>query len=308
MYRRQFLHATAALATGTLFADAASAATSTAMTFGFGTYGMPGIKTEDAIDALAKIGFDSVEIVVRSGSDADPAKLSADRIKSIKQHLDDTGLQLTAFMEHLIPTDSKTTRSKHLDRLNRIAELGLSLSPDRRPVVQTVLGGGNWDAKKSMLVDRVGSWAEVGEAVGMTIAIKPHRGGAMSQPKEAAWLIDQLGKPKSLGMVYDYSHYAFRNLPLEQTIADALPYTVHVAIKDAAKNGNKITFDLPGSAGTIDFATIIKQFHKGGYRGDICCEVSSHVSRRQGYDPIAAAKTCYTNVSPAFKQAGVLRR
>jgi inosose dehydratase len=109
-------------------------------------------------------------------------------------------------------------------------------------------------------------------------------------------------------MVYDYSHYAFRDLPLEQTIRMALPYTAHVAVKDPVEEGNRVVFKLPGEAGTVDFASMIRQFHEGGYRGDFNCEVSGMVWNQPGYDPIQAAKLCHANMSAAFQKAGVKRR
>ena len=80
-----------------------------------------------------------------------------------------------------------------------------------------------------------------------------------------------------------------------------------IAVKDARQRGRGIVFDLPGVAGTIDFVDLIKRFHAGGYRGDFNCEVSGMVSSKEGYDPIAAAKTCYSNMSAAFRKAGVAR-
>jgi inosose dehydratase len=129
----------------------------------------------------------------------------------------------------------------------------------------------------------------------------------MSQPADAVWLIEQLGNPPRLRMVYDYSHYAFRDLALTDTIRTALPHTAHVALKDAARQNGKIVFQLAGEAGTIDYGALIRQFHRGGYRGDFNCEVSGMVSSQPGYDPLAAAKTCYANLAEAFRQAGVER-
>jgi hypothetical protein len=43
------------------------------------------------------------------------------------------------------------------------------------------------------------------------------------------------------------------------------------------------------------------------YRGEVCREVGSMVSGKAGYDPLAAAKTCYRNMSRAFTQSGVPR-
>ncbi len=45
-----------------------------------------------------------------------------------------------------------------------------------------------------------------------------------------------------------------------------------------------------------------KLFHDGGYRGDVCCEVSSMVSGKPGHDPLTAAKTCYRNLARALHQ------
>ena len=61
-------------------------------------------------------------------------------------------------------------------------------------------------------------------------------------------------------------------------------------------------FLLPGESGTFDYANLLRLFHEGGYRGDVCCEVSSMVSSKPGYDPSAAAKTCYRNMARAFEE------
>ena len=68
----------------------------------------------------------------------------------------------------------------------------------------------------------------------------------MSEPREAVWLIEQLGKNSSIQMCYDYSHYAFRNLDLKKTIKTALPHLAHVAVKDAMQKDGKVIFVLPG--------------------------------------------------------------
>jgi sugar phosphate isomerase/epimerase len=129
----------------------------------------------------------------------------------------------------------------------------------------------------------------------------------MSRPAEAIWLIRQLREPSGLRMVYDYSHYAFRDMPLEDTVREAMPFTAHVAVKDAVERDGRVQFLLPGASGTFDYARLLKLLYDAGYRGDICCEVSSMVSSRPGYDPAAAARTCYRNMARAFKEARVPR-
>ncbi|MDA0808915.1 MAG: sugar phosphate isomerase/epimerase [Planctomycetota bacterium] len=280
---------------------------------GFSTYGAKTLRTETTIDLIAGTGYDSVEITVWPDWDAAPGNMPPDRRSQIRKQLSDSGLVLTSLMEHLSPEADDARHKSSLERLKSVFQLANDLAPDRRPVVQTVLGSGNWDDKKSLFVDRVGEWVTLGKSHGVVTCVKPHRGGGMSKPSEAVWLINQIGDAHWLKMVYDFSHYAFRDIPLVDSIQQSLPHIGHVAVKDAVqtvpKDGQKsrVEFQLPGEAGTIDFVTILQTLHKGGYAGDISCEVSGMVSGKPGYDPVAALKTCYSNLSKAFNNAGIKR-
>ena len=275
------------------------------MTFGFSTYGMKTLKTEKAIEVLGDIGYDSVELNVWEGWDADSAVLSKGRRKDIRMALSDRGLLLTGLMEKLKNGDKD--QKKIRERLRLAAELGRDLSPNHQPVIQSTLSGKKWEDMKEVFLHQLEDWAKLAEREQTIIAIKPHRGGALSRPSEAVWLIEKLGKPKWLRMCYDYSHYDFRDMTLAGTIKTALPYTAHIAIKDAVMKDNRVRFVNPGLGGRIDYAKLISLFHAGGYRGDVCCEVSGMVWNQKGYDPVASAKQCYQSIAPAFEQAGVAR-
>ena len=275
-------------------------------TLGFSTYGMKEMASQRAIRLLDEIGYDAVELAVRSGWDADSAVLGKGRRVELRRMIDQSGLRLTSLMEHVYPTDDEQ-QAIALERLKMAADVAHDLVPEDPPLVQTVLGGGDFENDKNMLRDRLGEWIRLADSTDTTIAIKPHRGGAVSKPSHGVWLIEQLGDPARLRMVYDYSHYAFRDLSLDETIRTALPFTAHVAVKDAVDEGKRIVFRLPGTAGTIDFASLIRQFHNGGYRGDFNCEVSGMVWNKKGYDPVAAARRCYETMSRAFADSGVRR-
>ncbi|TWU02233.1 sugar phosphate isomerase/epimerase family protein [Stieleria varia] len=285
---------------------AAVAETDASCTLGFSTYGMKSLTSEQAIAELDRIGYDAVELAVRTDYDADSAMLSQERRKALRMQLADSHLKLTSLMEHVYPTDAKSQEIA-VERLKLAGQVAHDLSPDAPPLIQTVLGGGEFETVKNQLRDRLGQWVRLADAAEVVIAIKPHRGGVVSKPSEAVWLIEQLGKPSRLRMVYDYSHYAYRDLPMDETIRVALPHTAHIAVKDAVQEGDRVVFRLPGESDAIDFPALIRQFHAGGYRGDINCEVSGMVSGKPGYDPIAAAETCYKNMSRAFHQSGVER-
>ncbi|MEL6107116.1 MAG: sugar phosphate isomerase/epimerase family protein [Planctomycetota bacterium] len=303
--RRTCLVAGLALAGATTTRGAVA---SHSMTLGFGTYGMKSLTTESAIKAIAEIGFDSIEITVNSGWDADSSMLGKARRAGLASQIQASGLKLTSLMEHVPPTSEKLQRVA-LQRLRLAADVAHDLAADEPPLIQTVLGGGDFESTKQALVDRLGKWVELADATETVIAIKPHRGGAMSKPSQAVWLMNRLGDPARLRMVYDYSHYAFRDLDIESTVQAALPSTAHIAVKDAVKDTatGRVRFALPGESGTVDYKRIFGLFKAGGYRGDVSCEVSGQVWSQKNYDPIAAARRCYKNMAAAFESAGMTR-
>jgi inosose dehydratase len=130
----------------------------------------------------------------------------------------------------------------------------------------------------------------------------------MSRPEEAIWLIQQLDNTPWLRMVYDYSHYAFREMTVDETVRTALPYTAHLVVKDAVERGGRVEFLPPGESGTFDYGRLLRLFYEGGYRSDVCCEISSMVSKKPDYDPTATAKACYGRMAGAFQAAQVPRR
>src|SRR4051794_34493228 len=277
-------------------------------TLSIGTYSLKGITLEDAIARVAEIGYDGIEVATQPGYDGEPSKLPRERRDDVRDRLRKSGLRLTALMEQITPSANDDQHLADLGRLRRVLALARALAPSRRPpLVQTVLGGGNWDDKKGLFRDRLADWVDAAQQSRVVVAIKPHRGGALSRPDEAAWLIRELGDSPWLRMVYDYSHYAYRDMPLEETVVTALPYTAHVVVKDAVQRDDKVEFALPGESGTFDYARLLRLFYDGGYRGDVCCEVSSQVSKKPDYDPIAAAKACYAKMAGAFEKAKVPR-
>ena len=305
--RRQFLRATAAMAGAGPLAALRAESGSGGMTLSIGNYGMKSLKLEEAIDAIARIGYDGTEIATMPEWDSTPAKMPSGRRAEIRKRLADKGLKLTALMEHLPPSADDKQHTASLERLRGVIAMSHDLVPGAPPLIQTVLGGGKWEMVRTMLRDRLADWVKLADETVTTIAIKPHRGGGMSKPADAIWLFEQLGNPARLRMVYDYSHYAYRDLSIDDTVRESLPWTAHMAVKDAIKTGDRIGFDLPGTSGAIDFARLLRLFFDGGYRGDVCCEVSSQVSSRSDYDPIAAAEKSYAAMAKVFESAGIKR-
>jgi sugar phosphate isomerase/epimerase len=314
MYRRSFLQAGVAtgLAWGaglvTTPSTPAAASTAKTLTLGFSTYGTKSLKTEAAIDLVSATGFDSIELTIWPDWDADPAVMKPARRRALRKRLADRGLRVTSLMEHLHIDDPKRTRAQRLQRIKLAAALAHDLNPVHPPLLQTTIGGGGkWAQKRDGYLQEITEWLKVADAEDLVIAVKPHRGGAFSRPREAAELIKRLGSPRRLRMCYDYSHYDFRDMTLEGTLKTSLPFVGHIAVKDVVRRDKKLRFVLPGQGGRIDYARLIGGFHAGGYRGDICVEISGQVWSQPGYDPVVAARSCYQHLAGAFARSGVPR-
>lgn len=279
------------------------------MTLGFGLYGMKGVPVEKAIRLLADIGFDSVQLCLIPGRECAPSRLSAKRRREIRRMLNESGLALPNLQEHVPLGGDDKTQQAVLKRLRQAAELAHELVPNRPPIVETTTGGKGkkWEVEKNRFRDNLGRWADLAKSTQTVIGIKPHRTFACSRPEEAIWLVEQSGSPW-IKLVYDYSHFDSRDIPLQKSLAMMLPYTEQIVVKDTEVHNGKVKFALPGTSGRIDYVALLRQAFAGGYRGDVCCEVSSAVHGVPGYDPEAAAKTCYKNMALAFREAGISRR
>ena len=277
-------------------------------TLGFNTYGMKTLSTEQALRELAKIGFDSIELDCGPGCDAEPAKLDAARRRDVRQVAADCALWLTTLQGMPTPTVNDATHAQGMERLKTLAQLAHDLCPEEPLLIEAGLGGRDpWDKMRPLFERRVADWLKVAEAADVHLVVKPHRDTSMDRPEQGVQLIQELGSPARLQLSYDFSHFALRDMTMEETIRIALPWTGFVAIKDVALENGRTAFKLPGETHVIDYPALVRQFHAGGYRGDYNCEVSSMIFRKPGFDCLAAARLSYANIAPAFEAAGVKR-
>lgn len=270
---------------------------------GFGTYGLPGWSLLDSIEGVARAGFDSIELAAMPGYHADPDALSPAERREARKQIESKGLVLGALMG--LPTPGAESKGKQTDRVRRMIELSLDLSPKAPAMIQSVLGGGRWEEKKGLYAETLQGWSDLLGDSGVRLAIKPHRGHAMSRPEQAVWLIESTDLQGRVGLVYDYSHYAFRDMTPEETVKVAAPHTFYVVMKDTRQTEKGIRFDLPGATNGMPHAEVLRRFYTAGYRGEVCCEVSSQVWKAPGYDAKKALELCLSGMSKAFREAGL---
>jgi sugar phosphate isomerase/epimerase len=317
--RRNFFRATAAIAGWTVLecVRAARGAEEAPRTIGLGfsLYGMKSIAVTDALQALAEIGYDCIELPVMPGWPAGGADFGAQSRRGLRGELARRGVRLTALMENLPLAGDEAQHREHLDRLKRAIDLARDLAPEqpsgeprRRPLIETILGGkpGEFEAVKQRFAERLREWAKAAAEAEVVVAIKAHVSNAMQQPKQLLWLVEQVASPW-LQAAYDYSHFELQGLSLPETAATLLPKSAFIHVKDTQHAQGKRGFLLPGE-GTTDYVALLKLIAGSTYRGDVMVEVSSQISSRAGYDGLAAASKCYNHLADAFGKAGVKRR
>ena len=248
MNRRQFI-ATTTTGTAGYALCAKPIATTNSLTLGFSLYGMKTLKTNEALRHLSSIGYDSVEFCLNDGWDAAPKNLTAKRRKALRALLEEFDLKLTALMINInLHGDQKANQAK----IKEAAEIGHALSPKAPPIIETVGGGGNWEAVKNQFRDNLGHWADTAKASKTIVCLKPHRGGAVNHPKDAVWLAQQINSPW-LKLAYDYSHFAHRDISLDDSLKQMIPHTRFIHVKDTIIKDGRPRFVIPGASGQIDY-------------------------------------------------------
>jgi inosose dehydratase len=308
--RREVLLRASLVAGGAFAASVAGGDEKAARTIGLGfsLYGMRALAVETALDALATIGYDCVELPVLKDWPADSARFDSSPRRRLREQLGARGLRLTSLMENLPALGDDDQHRANLDRLRRAAEMARELERNEsRPLVETILGGrpGEFEMVKERLVKRLQEWAKTVEKAQVTLAIKAHVGNATQRPEQLIWLLDQV-ESSWLVAAYDYSHFQLQELEMKATLDAMLSRSRFIHVKDTEHALGERGFLLPGE-GTIDYTAMFKHLARSSYRGDVIVEVSSQVFNRAGYEPLAAARKCYNHLAEAFSQAGLNR-
>lgn len=270
--------------------------------FGFGTYGMRSLSTIDAIRVCEEIGYDGIEFALMDGWPTAPTLLSQAARDELRRRLIESQLSVPSLLESLPCLKTDKHHAANLERLKRATELAHALSPQKPPVVQSIAGGktATWNQDKSQLVDQLADWARVGESSQTVICFKPHAGHSIHNPQRALWIHQQV-KSDWLKIVYDYSHFFLAGLSIAESLQQLLPITAYIQVKDSRGTPAKHDYLLPGD-GETDYLQLFSELKQARYDGFVGVEVSSHVHRKPGYQPIPTAKLCYDRLSPILDQ------
>ena len=303
MNRRQFLqHTTTSLALAALPLPLCAAEPPTGL--GFSLYGMKSLPIGDALQACAAIGYRHVELTLMAGFPTEPKLLAAADRGALRELLARHRLSVSGLMENLSLVGEAAGHAQNLERIKLAAELAHALAPEQPPILETVLGGksADWEASKTGMAARARDWARVAAEHQVTLCLKPHVGSAVNTPERLLWLHRQVSNP-FVKLCYDFSHFQVQGMELEATLQPLIGETRFIHLKDAAGDARKVQFLLPGDGRTDypQYAALLRKYH---WRGPLVIEVSAQLSNKAGYDPVAAARRCFTALAAQFDPPG----
>ncbi len=276
------------------------------MRIGYCTWGMMNVPIHEAIPAVAKIGYQGIELAVTPGWPTDLDTLDTDRRQIIKMLLSDFNLALTAVAGHTSMTEiDEGKNSANLERLRRTIDLAAELAqPGEQAIVCSLIGGRDdeWDEKKDLIAERVYHLGEYAKSCQVILAVEPHCGTAFDLPEKATWLMEKVNHP-AVRLNFDISHFDIRGISANDCVPQIAPLSVHTHVKDQRGIYPQHEFLTPGS-GPFDFVNYLQLMHKAGFTGFIGMEVSVMVQRKPGYDPFIDAALGYYALHHAFNESG----
>ncbi|OGV63104.1 MAG: hypothetical protein A2283_15035 [Lentisphaerae bacterium RIFOXYA12_FULL_48_11] len=273
------------------------------ISLGFSLYGMKTLSLDKALKTCAETGFRNVELTLNPGYPTEPKLLSADARKALRDNMASLKLEMSGLMLNLSLTVDDQVHAKNLDTLKEAAQFGSDLLSPSRPLIETVLGGKplEWDSVKDRMAERLKEWAAVAEKAEVLLAVKAHVGSAVNTPERLMWLLQKVDS-RAVKVAYDYSHFKLQGIGLDESMKLLLPHTRFIHVKDAAGDAKKFQFLLPGD-GDTDYSAYFGLLKKYGYKGPVVVEVSGQVFNKPGYDPVVAARKCYSILNAALAKA-----
>jgi len=278
------------------------------MKLGYTTWGMPMLPVDAALEHLADLGFDGVELTVIHGYTTELDTLDAAERRRIRELLDRYGLDLPAIAGHasLLSKDADGN-AENWRRLTKAVDLCVDLAGEDGPAaLDTVLGSGpdTWNGDEDFVLQRLGKMVDYCTPRQVILSLEPHVGdGLCHQPEKIVWLLEQIDSPY-LKLNFDISHFDIQGISTEESVAILAPHSAHTHVKDQRGRVPDFDFLIPGE-GSFDYVTYLQEMEKAGYEGYITAEVSMQVQRRPDYDPLTAAELTYRTLDRAFREAGI---
>jgi sugar phosphate isomerase/epimerase len=282
------------------------------MRISYCTWGMMTVGIEEAVPAIARIGYHAIELAVTPRWPTALDALDADKRQQIADLLGEHGLILSAVAGHTSmceedPNANAANMQRLRDTIDLAAELAAANAAQQGEpaIVASLLGGREeeWDSKKHLIAERVADLGDHAASRGVILAVEPHCGTAFDKPDKAVWLMEQVNHP-AVRLNFDISHFDIWGIGIDDCVPQVTAWSVHTHVKDQRGRYPDHEFLTPGS-GPFDFVHYLKAMDAAGYTGFVGMEVSVMVQRKPGYDPFVDAALGYYALVHAFNESGV---
>lgn len=279
------------------------------MKLGYSTWGMPKIPVDTALEHLAKLGYDGVELTVIPGYTTDLSNLDKDERQRIAGLLKQYNLDLPAIAGHtsLLATDTDE-HARNWARLKATVDLAVDWAiGNEPPCIDTTPGStpDDWDELKPLLVERTAALVDYAQSKGVVIAMEPHVGAIINTPERVLELLRLVDSPY-LKINFDISHFNIQGISIDESVSALAGQTSHCHVKDERGQVPDFEFLIPGE-GDFDYVHYLRAMQAQRYTEYISAEVSIMVQRRPNYDALEAASRTYNTLSAAFEKAGIQR-
>ena len=273
----------------------------------FSLYGMRDLSPVKAIESLAQMGYQGIEIPALPGFATDPTRCTLDTRRDIRKALSDNGLTLGSVMESLPYAEDAKILATYPDRIQRAVELFHDVSPEGKPLLETIVGGkpGERIAAHDGLLAMLQGWDKTLLAAGARIALKAHRFQILNTHPLLAELLKEVGSPRIVA-VFDPSHEPDPRVDPALALASVLKRLAFVHIKDvdwATSPQKDARFVLPGQ-GKLNWPAFASALRSSGFSGPVCVEVSRQIWDTKGFDALAAAKSSIAFLSNELRVKG----
>ena len=280
------------------------------MRIGYSTWGMPKVPIEEALPAIARMGYQGVELSVARGWCTEMEALGAATRTRIRELLAESNLVLSSVIRNAsMVEEDPEVNAANMQSLRDAIDLAAELAQPGEPSVMTShLGGrpGDWEAKRVLAIARLLPLADYAAERGVVIAVEIHCMSMLNLPERVVWLFDQFDHP-AVRLNFDISHMEVMGIGIDESVPVLAPYSAHTHVKDQRGRLPDFEFLTPGE-GPFDFVHYLKAMRAAGYEGFITAEVSVMVQRRPNYDPFFHAQLAYWTLYKAFQVAGIAPR
>ncbi|MES2307658.1 MAG: TIM barrel protein, partial [Verrucomicrobiota bacterium] len=259
----------------------------------FPFYKKPG---EEAIRAIAEMGYDSIEIATTWNR---PKNLDAEARKRIREALLQYKMPLPKLFDRIPVLDEKgKTLKDSLELIRLNAQLGHDVNASVggiKPCIGTRLGSNSrdWEANKNLIVDRLHEWEKVAKEMDTIIAIKGHVNQLSDSSEKTFWLVDQIQSPW-IRVEYCYGHFQVLGEEWRKSLELLLPLTAVITLQDWKKkpDGSGYIHGIPGD-GDVDYVEYYKYLLQSAYKGHTIVWMDAGKEMEQpDYDPLVIARHC----------------